>query len=92
MIFQIMPQSADFNVETLTFFRLLAAKFQLLRIQTVLPTQFSVPADPVVDLKDNIVYNQQQETRCDGEYHIFAMNSRNKKYVVHHIDTADWYQ
>ena len=92
MVFQIMPDSADFKIEAFTFFCLLTAKLQLLRIQSVLLTQFGVPADPVVDLKDNIVYNKQQETRCDGENHILIMNSRNKEYMVHHINAADWYQ
>lgn len=92
MIFQIMPDSADFKIEAFTFFCLLATKLQLLRIQSVFFTQFSVSADSVVDLKDNIVYNKQQETRCGGEYHILTMGSRNKKYMVHHINAADWYQ
>jgi hypothetical protein len=87
-----MPDSVDFKIEALSFFRLLAANFQLLRIQTVLLTQFSVPTDPVVDLKYNIVYNKQQETRCGRKYHILAMDSCNKKYMVHQINATDWYQ
>ena len=84
-----MPYSADFKIKAFPFFRLLGAKLKLLCIQAVLLPQFSVPADPVIDFKNHIVYDKQKKTGCGGKHGILAMYSRNKEYVVHYINTAD---